>query len=349
MTMIRQLFARVELGSSSLRVASFAVALTAVIGCSFSASAYEIEGSLLAASPAKPSSSTSGGTPKLLYGLEFARELKRLENRFFFHAYDHDPPEKRLERLELLILGSAQYGVNEERLAGIKSAVEKRDRESADMVKGRNASAEPKPGTKTEAESGSLNDDGALGDYPILTTLEWRVLKKTYRAETIDSRLERLEEKLLGKASPAMSYADRIDRLKKIAGVLTPGSVAEAPIPSGPDPRAGGSAQERDGSRSFRMSPFGGFGGSMLPPGAPRPDSTFQEDLRMRSQKDMAQMLRFMDKAFSGMFQGMPRTPLVIPGNPGSPYSSPYPFSGPNSDQEKRKPQIPPYADPNSI
>ena len=113
------------------------------------------------------------------------KDLKSLEDRYFFHSYDHDPTEKRVEHLELLIFGGNQYGVVEDRVKGLKDAIKKRDADSARE----HATA------KAGAES---------SQYPVLNTLEWRVLKKTYQKEDLDSRLNRLETKLFGQASPAI-------------------------------------------------------------------------------------------------------------------------------------------------
>jgi hypothetical protein len=103
-----------------------------------------------------------------------------------------------------------------------------------------------------------------------VATLEWKILKKTYPQEALDQRLNRLEEQLFGVPSTAMSYLDRIERLKKTTGV----DVALAPsdtgvkVPGkrqpqfGPLPRAysGGSGLNPFGGNG--LSPFGGSGAS---------------------------------------------------------------------------------------
>ncbi|MBU6450578.1 MAG: hypothetical protein KGS72_02285 [Cyanobacteria bacterium REEB67] len=133
------------------------------------------------------------------------KDVLVLENRFFCHHYGHDPMEKRIERLELITLGSAQAGSNAERLARLKLAVVNRDKSAA----------------KTIARE-SQKPDGELAsktNYPILGTLEWRILKKTYASEAIDPRLARMETQLFGMPAQSMSYVDRIERLKKTIGM----------------------------------------------------------------------------------------------------------------------------------
>lgn len=214
------------------------------------------------------------------------KDIVVLENRFFFHHYGHDPIEKRLERLELMTLGGSQFGTSSERLTRLKAAIVQRDKQAAQIMAEQNkidkAKAESaKPGAKPET------------NYPVLSTLEWRILKKTYATESMDQRLDRLESQLFGVPAQAMSYVDRIERLKKTAGVgveafAQPGNglglgfgsrsgsnYGAAPggssgpftaIRKGPMPRASngslfGSLTENDGRFSaspFPASPFSG-------------------------------------------------------------------------------------------
>jgi hypothetical protein len=139
------------------------------------------------------------------------KDILILENRFFFHHYGHDPIEKRLERLELLTLGTSQFGTNSERLSHLKSAIVQRDKQAAQIMADHKVE-QAKAGSGKAALKGETS-------YPILSTLEWRILKKTYASESIDQRLDRLEGQLFGVPAQAMSYVDRIERLKKTAGV----------------------------------------------------------------------------------------------------------------------------------
>lgn len=197
------------------------------------------------------------------------KELTVLENRFFFHHYGHDPVEKRLERVELLILGASQSGAPAARLDSLKRAVVVKDKEAAQVMReqskaqGSGQSAAPGKGPGGSAS-------GKAPSYPQVATLEWKILKKTYPQEALDQRLNRLEEQLFGVPATAMSYLDRIERLKKTTGV----DVALAPsdtgvkVPGkrqpqfGPLPRAysGGGALNPFGGSG--LSPFGGSGAS---------------------------------------------------------------------------------------
>ncbi len=77
-------------------------------------------------------------------------------------------------------------------------------------------------------------------------------MKKTFPAEALDQRLDRLESQIFGLPAQAMSYVDRIERLKKTAGigVDVAGSAYTAIGPGASQNRSGnlsGSAQMRRG------------------------------------------------------------------------------------------------------
>lgn len=240
------------------------------------------------------------------------RDLRVMENRFFFHDYEHDPLAKRVERLECLVFGSAQYGLPGERIEKLRATIERRDRASAEKVA---AESESKADPGKAETSG---EDGSRSDYPILTTLEWRILKKTYRGETMDERLGRLETNLFGQPATAMSYLDRIERLKKVAGIGLPGRSSLGELPQGPMPRAGG-------SNGVQMRPFTGI----VPPDG----SSIQRDYNAQFNRDFAQMFKYLNQQMKDMFrngQPVPGSPIII-----------------MPEGEKQK--LPSYADPNSI
>jgi len=203
------------------------------------------------------------------------KELTVLENRFFFHHYGHDPVAKRLERVELLILGASQSGAPAARLDSLKKAVVVKDKEAAQVMREQSKAQAGAQGigqsnAPGKVSGGNAGASGKAASYPQVATLEWKILKKTYPQEALDQRLNRLEEQLFGVPSTAMSYLDRIERLKKTTGV----DVALAPsdtgvkVPGkrqpqfGPLPRAysGGSGLNPFGGNG--LSPFGGSGAS---------------------------------------------------------------------------------------
>lgn len=204
--------------------------------------------SVAAGTPAAASSAGAATSPMAVQAA-LDKELLILENRFFFHHYGHDPIEKRLERIELLTLGGSQFGTNTDRLSRLKAAIVQRDQNAARVMAAQ---------SKSQDKSGAKSDTS----YPVLSTLEWRVLKKTYAAESLDQRLDRLETSLFGVPAQAMSYLDRIERLKKTAGVgvdnpagpytaIGPGSRTGGGIPRGPMPRAGGGGLNFQTERLF--------------------------------------------------------------------------------------------------
>lgn len=306
------------------------LATMAVLGLICAAPAYAVN-------PTSPSPSAS---------TDPFRDLKALERRFFFHEYDHDPLEKRLERIELLVFGAAQNGKNTDRLGRIRSFIVARDKEAALHLAEKNRAAKAQEASPAAPKAPKATSQASSSQYPILQTLEWRALQKTYSGETLDQRLERLEISLLGQPSPAMSYADRIERLKKMIGVET----AVAPLPKmpqiqGPTPRALGRRN---------MSPFNSPYMTPLPRDNGDDDTTFEDDFQAQMSSDLRTMMEMMQRMNRMPGFGTPgmQIPnggrgLVLP-MPGGEDVTPYLIPNPQPAQPK-KPKIPPYADPNSI
>lgn len=301
-----------------------------------------------AASPGK----TAGVNPVAVneFTLESEKNLKILENRFFFHDYNHDPIEKRLERLELLVLGGVQFGNNKMRLDRLKAMVQQKDSQAAKDLQARTKELKEHKENKTDAGA-SIADS----QYPVLNTLEWRALKKTYKGESLDKRLERLETSLFGVPATSMSYADRVDRLKKVIGIeqiqVNSNNNNPQSQATGPQPRA-----ESQLPFDLRRMPMDGrsiiieqFPNS-FPNGTPGPEFKDLADSTMRFRKLFDQMQKMMEM-LPGMGTGMQTD---IP--PGFMQSFPFPVipNGESPLQPKTKPQteegvIPPYIDPNSI
>lgn len=250
------------------------------------------------------------------------REIAILENRFFFHQYGHDPLEKRLERLELLVLGEARSGLASARLEVLKAMIRERDAQGAKFMResrkvapgssqkssqsGDKASSPLAPNSSVGSDStggagsfsdntsfpdkerergagGAVNKSESISNYPMVGTLEWRVLKKTYPGESLDQRLNRLEEHIFGAPAQAMSYLDRVERLRKTTGI----GVSQVPSDTGvttPGGRLKYGPLPRAGVNNF-SSPFSepnssrieGFGSKKQPESRmPSPDSLFR-------------------------------------------------------------------------
>jgi len=313
-----------------------------------------------AASPAKSLAGNSAVQSE--FGLDSEKNLKILENRYFFHDYNHDPIEKRLERLELLILGGVQGGNNKLRLDKLKAMVQQRDAQAAKDLQAR--TKELKESKDHRADAGASIADS---QYPVLNTLEWRALKKTYKGESLDKRLERLETSLFGVPASSMSYADRVDRLKKVIGIeqiqVNNSGSANQPKTVGPLPRAENQLpfdlrrMPMDG-RSIVIEQFPG----QLPNAMPGPEFKDLAESTMRFRKIFDQMQKMMEM-LPGMGSGMPSE---LP--PGFMQSFPFPTSPDGEMQtlpksregrglslpkvvepEQGSGTIPPYIDPNSI
>jgi hypothetical protein len=312
----------------------------------------------------------AGGCPAVVLAAgplkSVADELNLIEHRYFFRLYTRDPIEKRLERIELLVFGSTQSGSNDERAARLKKAMAERDASSSTHFERESAGERPqspvkeKLGSDKKTASEGAGPGSSSSQYPILNTLEWRALKKTFATDSLDQRLERLEARIFGSSSPAMAYADRVERLKRTLGVGVAQSIPPGPTgPLGPMPKA------RPRSRDYfdGMPPqdlFEQFGGSsMLPFGAmPGMSEIFNE---FRSQ--MEQMQRMPNGVWewdsgSGTWTernngqrlrpGQGQSPLDINPSRPSPLSPSLPLI-PKRHRVQPSPVIPPYDDPNSI
>lgn len=255
--------------------------------------------------------------------VDLPQQVGQLESRFFFHPYASDPLEKRLERLELLVFGQTQAGNNGERLTQLKKMIADKDRASAQ----RSTVAPPvtaQPTAPPKADSSS--------QYPVLNTLEWRALKKTYPQDSLDQRLQRLETKLFGQPSPAMAYADRVERLQRTLGT----AASDAPVPRsgggvGPMPKARPRGQEFGWDNQVTPLPSVPFGGGN------------QSDISGL----MSEMFRQMDQQMEQMFNMQPGQ-LPFRGRVAPAPMNPSPFKTLPSPRPSQ-PDVPPYNDPNTI
>jgi hypothetical protein len=184
------------------------------------------------------------------------KEVGLMENRFFAHQYANDPMEKRLERMELMVFGGTQSGTNDERFQRLKKVIAERPQGSAKKLA---AAAPEEESTSSAAKEKDAPESSS--QYPVLNTLEWRALKKTFPTESLDARLGRLEQKLFGQDSPTMAYIDRVDRLKRTLGIGI--TAMQQSGPTGPGPKARPhSADGDDGFGFYNGAPvFGGLPG----------------------------------------------------------------------------------------
>ncbi len=269
-------------------------------------------------------------------------KISAYEERFFFHQYPSDPGDKRLERLELLIFGSTQGGVLEERLARLSKAIVERDNQSSSKTiqitppASGDLKGSPSPPVKPKSSE----------QYPILNTFEWRVFKKTYASESLDERLARLETKIFGQASPAISYFDRVDRLKKTLGI---GAVTE--IPKG---RMGPTSKARPrgqwGEDTFNSPPNPSV--PDIVPGFPEFGSNNDmfgplSDIMRQMQKQMSDL----SKLPPGTYEVDPQTGEFVEKDTGKRVQPKTPFIAPFGmpQEPKKTTPLPPYNDPNSI
>ena len=245
------------------------------------------------------------------------RDISVMENRFFSKVYEDNPIEKRLERLELLVFSGIQAGSSSERLDRLKKTIStpaplKAQSPDADQAGNTQAGTAQTP----KSAATSPKKDSST-QYPILSKLEWKGLKKTYPAESLDQRLDRLETKIFGLSSPAMAYFDRVERLRKAVGLD-----AEMPQQAsrglvGPKPKA------RPRGMSEEIDDFGVLPRANVPQGTPNqgvpfagvpnnPLNQFGQDPIFKQLSDLMNMHQTMMQ--QSMQPGMAQPGMAVPG-----------------------------------
>jgi hypothetical protein len=166
--------------------------------------------------------------------------LSILEKRFFQQAYPTESTDQRLDRLEEMVFGARREGSAKQRITSLWVAVNQNSLpDPGDEVQTDNTVPPSSSGTATSAPSDhgggsaqttennrSENERGAnegsytgnsspsTDSYPTITALEEQLLGKTYQAEPVEQRLDRLEIKSFGKASNLDDLGKRVDLLK---------------------------------------------------------------------------------------------------------------------------------------
>lgn len=293
------------------------------------------------------------------------KSLSVLENRYFFHHYGHDPVEKRLERIELLILGDTRAGTAEGRIQNLQKAVQLRDSQAAKIMREQQnkdeSGAALAPGSANSAGSAiTRKPTGTSSSYPAVGTIEWRVLKKTYPQESLDQRLNRLETNLFGMPSQAMSYVDRIERLKKTTGidvVLSPSDAIRPGAKYGPLPRSLGQGNGFD--NSFEGMPESarvpGSSGEYRAPGTifrwnystNVPNNFGQIPGQPRGLGDLVESMNRQLMEMMKHMNGVEEMPLPISPERGPSLTVPPSKNVPKVPAQSE--ELPPYSDPNSI
>lgn len=298
------------------------------------------------------------------------KSLSILENRYFFHHYGHDPVEKRLERIELLILGDTRSGTAEARIQNLQKAVQLRDSQAAKIMREAQQNKNESGAASTpESANGAgsvitKKPSGTSASYPAVGTIEWRVLKKTYPQESLDQRLNRLETNLFGMPSQAMSYVDRIERLKKTTGidvVLSPSDAIKPGAKYGPLPRSLGQGNSFD-------NPFEGLPESARVPGSSgeyrAPGTIFRWNYSTNipngipnsfgqipgQPRGLGELVESMNRQLMEMMKhmnGVEEMPLPISPERGPGLTVPNPKNLPKVPAQSE--ELPPYSDPNSI
>lgn len=241
--------------------------------------------------------------------------LTQLEKTYFQRTFDDDLPEKRVKRLELFLNGYGLEGSLSQRILVLKN-------EAPSKAPG----AKPAPSKHGASQS--------------ITQLELSILKKSYPALDLNSRLATLEKKVFGTSFANIPTAQRIARLQKTIG-LQDEAIADSPDGV---PNFSGSPSYRFRMMPPEMSSDSPF--SMIPYGNGLGDD---QDLN-RHVTEMFDHLNRQLRQLHNLPPGAYRTPRnqipQMPPNGSFDFSDGLP---PDGGASQTKPSLPPYMDPNSI
>lgn len=265
-------------------------------------------------------------------------QLEAVERKLLQRAYAHDPTDKRLQRLELLVFGATQFGSESERWSQLQKTLAERSKEEKGSRHGQ---------TESKSSNNASRD---------LNLLEQEVLKKTFANESANQRLNRLEAKLFGQPSAGMTVERRIERLKRTTGLVD--SLEGSQTAVRPFSQGEGNVRPFASPYGQMMPGFPDFGGS---------DPQMRELLR-EMDRQMRGFDRFGDSGRPGLMPnprgGQFKFKFYYQGPDGKPhiYESPggKPESTPAEPKGQKRPiipglkvpnthEIPPYGDPNSI
>lgn len=153
-----------------------------------------------------------------------ADSLSAYEEQLFFHAYESESRQSRIERLEERVFGQIQQGSlteRENRLLGTLGAV----RQKAPAAEEPAAGPAPQPTGYTYTPPGSQPAQPAVQprpqappkadatNYPTVIALEEQVLGQSFAHEDISVRLNRLETRAFNRTFPDKALIDRVDQL----------------------------------------------------------------------------------------------------------------------------------------
>jgi hypothetical protein len=179
--------------------------------------------------------------------------LSPFEQSLFSRDYAGESTPARLDRLESSVFGEAQPGSVAEREARLVKALSEARSYIPKASTGKEEDAQGSPehpsGITQYTSGGGSAGHSALGagnenqpaygsrstseqrnpapagdsDYPTVTALEREIFGRDFLREDVAHRLDRLENRAFGQASPQLGLSDRVDRLM----ALYPGAAAD--------------------------------------------------------------------------------------------------------------------------
>lgn len=176
-----------------------------------------------------------------------AKDLPKLEQKYFGHTFEADSPEARIGRIEQMIFGEENTGSVEDRInkilaispldespaapsappsaattneAGKQSKPGKKNKATAKLQPDQDSDLQNSAATAQTTNTAKPADaDGAViesfesAQYPHISALEQVILGKTDETASLADRLAKLETKAFGKPSTNADFSQRTDAL----------------------------------------------------------------------------------------------------------------------------------------
>lgn len=144
---------------------------------------------------------------------QFDGDLSNLENRFFYHTYQNEPPEKRLDRLERLVFGSRKSGTVQQRITALLLDVPSLNDDSDASQATPSSASNTMPATApTFSYHPQVAGQSLVSE---VSAMEQEVYGKTYGSDTLINRVNRLEKTVFPNDTKQTftSITSRVNRL----------------------------------------------------------------------------------------------------------------------------------------
>ena len=150
------------------------------------------------------------------FALTPSQNLATIENHIFGYENSKMTDVQRLETIEKFVYGKTQNSNIQTRLSNLNSDLGFSNGEDNNI-----ASNQQNMNNSYKEYDYSLEPTDPSAKYPVVDNIEQSLLSKTYPAENIYKRLDRLEKKAYGKVLKG-SLSERVERLSTLVEPISP-------------------------------------------------------------------------------------------------------------------------------